>query len=175
MVHTIRWTGRVSSSFGWAFNTFSYNAFYLSSERLSWQNFFSDWVKLTERTWFSLACFISFISPWPYFHFKNINVFNRGGSLAHFAQANPVRFRARLASCRLLLFAFFLETNFWLSKGDDKRVFRVAEKKIVCISNRELKHQTFLIHRRHGWPRRTGSGTRFACQLQIIKQNNVKP
>ena len=40
---------------------------------------------------------------------------------------------------------------------------------------RELKHQTFLIHERHGWPRRTGSGTRFACQIQIIKQNNVKP
>ena len=40
---------------------------------------------------------------------------------------------------------------------------------------RELKHQTFLIHERHGWPRRTGSGTRFACQMQIIKQNNVKP
>ena len=24
-------------------------------------------------------------------------------------------------------------------------------------------------------PRKTGSGTRFACQMQIIKQNNVKP
>ena len=34
--------------------------------------------------------------------------------------------------------------------------------------------QTFLIHERHGWPRGTGSGTRFACQMQIIKQNNVK-
>ena len=34
---------------------------------------------------------------------------------------------------------------------------------------RELKHQTFLIHERHGWLRRTGSGTRFACQMQIIK------
>ena len=32
-------------------------------------------------------------------------------------------------------------------------------------SNRELKHQTFLIHERHGWPRRTGSGTQFACQM----------
>ena len=30
---------------------------------------------------------------------------------------------------------------------------------------RELKHQTFLIHERHGWLRRTGSGTRFACQM----------
>ena len=40
---------------------------------------------------------------------------------------------------------------------------------------RELKHQTFLIHEWHGWPFRTGSGTRFACQMQIIKQNNVKP
>ena len=29
--------------------------------------------------------------------------------------------------------------------------------------------QTFLIHERHGWPRGTGSGTRFACQMQIIK------
>ena len=41
--------------------------------------------------------------------------------------------------------------------------------------NRGLKHQTFLIHERHGWPRKTGSGTRFACQMQIVKQNNVKP
>ena len=40
--------------------------------------------------------------------------------------------------------------------------------------SRELKHQTFLIHERRGWPRRSGSGTRFACQMQIIKQNNVK-
>ena len=40
---------------------------------------------------------------------------------------------------------------------------------------RELKHQTFLIHERHGWPLRTGSGTRSACQMQIIKLNNVKP
>ena len=40
--------------------------------------------------------------------------------------------------------------------------------------SRELKHQTFLIHERHGWPRRTGSGTQFACQMQITKQNNVK-
>ena len=29
---------------------------------------------------------------------------------------------------------------------------------------RELKHQTFLIHERHGWPRSTGSGTQFACR-----------
>ena len=41
--------------------------------------------------------------------------------------------------------------------------------------NRGLKHQTFLIHERHVWPRKTGSGTRFACQMQIVKQNNVKP
>ena len=39
----------------------------------------------------------------------------------------------------------------------------------------ELKYQTFLIHEWHGWPFRTGSATRFACQMQIIKQNNVKP
>ena len=32
-----------------------------------------------------------------------------------------------------------------------------------------------MIHEWHGWPRWTGSGTRFACQMQIIKQNNVKP
>ena len=29
---------------------------------------------------------------------------------------------------------------------------------------KELKHQTFLFHKQHGWPRRTGSGTRFTCQ-----------
>ena len=40
---------------------------------------------------------------------------------------------------------------------------------------RELKHHTFLIYERHGWPRRTGSGTRFMRQMQIIKQTNVKP
>ena len=40
---------------------------------------------------------------------------------------------------------------------------------------RELKHQTLLIHKRHGWQRRTGWGTQFMCQMQIIKQNNVKP
>ena len=33
---------------------------------------------------------------------------------------------------------------------------------------RELKHQTFLIHVWHGWPRRTGSGTRFACKMQSL-------
>ena len=36
-------------------------------------------------------------------------------------------------------------------------------------SIRELKHQTFLIDERYGWPRRTGSGTRFTRQKQIIK------
>ena len=57
----------------------------------------------------------------------------------------------------------FLSSN-WL--------FRVR----VHPFNWELKHLTFLIHHeRHGWPRRTGSGTRFACQMQISKQNNVKP
>ena len=45
----------------------------------------------------------------------------------------------------------------------------------VESNTRELKHQTFLIHERHGWLRRTGSGTRFTCQMKIIKQNNVKP
>ena len=39
---------------------------------------------------------------------------------------------------------------------------------------RELKHQTFLIHERHGWTRRSGSRTRFTRQMQIIKQTNVK-
>ena len=29
---------------------------------------------------------------------------------------------------------------------------------------KELKHQTFLFHKQHGWPCRTGSGTRFMCQ-----------
>ena len=43
------------------------------------------------------------------------------------------------------------------------------------VESRKLKHQTFLIHERHGWPRRTGSGTRFTRQMQIIKQTNVKP
>ena len=40
---------------------------------------------------------------------------------------------------------------------------------------RELKHQTFLIHERHGWTRRTGSRVRFTRQMQIIKQARVKP
>ena len=40
---------------------------------------------------------------------------------------------------------------------------------LESIYIRELKHQTFLIHERHGWLRRTGSGTRFACKMQIIK------
>ena len=40
---------------------------------------------------------------------------------------------------------------------------------------RELKHETFLIHERHGWMRRTGSRTRFTRQMQIIKQTKVKP
>ena len=43
------------------------------------------------------------------------------------------------------------------------------------LTNRELKHQTFLIHERHGWPRRTESGTQFAREIQIFKQNSVKP
>ena len=47
--------------------------------------------------------------------------------------------------------------------------------RLTSLAVRELKHQTFLIHERHGWPRRTGSRTRFACQMQLIKQNNVKP
>ena len=38
---------------------------------------------------------------------------------------------------------------------------------------RELKHQTLLIHEQHGSPRRTGSGTRFTRQMQIIKENNL--
>ena len=46
--------------------------------------------------------------------------------------------------------------------------------KVTTAQVVELKHQTFLIHERHGWPRRTGSGTQFACQMQITKQNNVK-
>ena len=52
---------------------------------------------------------------------------------------------------------------------------RRSKTLLLKLSIRELKHQTFLIHKRHGWPRRTGSRTRFACQLQLIKQNNVKP
>ena len=36
---------------------------------------------------------------------------------------------------------------------------------------RELKHQTFLIHERHGWVQRTW----FTRQMQIIKQTKVKP
>ena len=43
------------------------------------------------------------------------------------------------------------------------------------VESKELKHQTFLIQERHGWPHRTGSGTRFTRQMQIIKQTNVKP
>ena len=38
---------------------------------------------------------------------------------------------------------------------------------------RELKHQTLLIHEQHGSPRRTGSGTHFTRQMQIIKENNL--
>ena len=38
---------------------------------------------------------------------------------------------------------------------------------------RELKHQTLLIHEQHGSPRRTGSGTRFTRQMQLIKENNL--
>ena len=45
----------------------------------------------------------------------------------------------------------------------------------VVSDCRELKHQTFLFHVRQGWPRRTGSGTRFTRQMQIMKQTNVKP
>ena len=30
---------------------------------------------------------------------------------------------------------FTLKHDFWLSKGSDERIFRVAEKKIVCISD----------------------------------------
>ena len=37
---------------------------------------------------------------------------------------------------------------------------------------RELKHQTFLIHVRHGWPRRTGSGTRFVCKMQLLSKTS---
>ena len=44
----------------------------------------------------------------------------------------------------------------------------------VEFFSRELEHQTFLIHERHGWPHRTGSETRFTRQMQIIKQTNVK-
>ena len=40
----------------------------------------------------------------------------------------------------------------------------------VKLGIRELKHQTLLIHERHGWPRRTGSGTRFACQMQSLNK-----
>ena len=47
--------------------------------------------------------------------------------------------------------------------------------RLCCINIRELKHQTFLIHERHGWTRRSGSRTRFTRQMQIIKQTNVKP
>ena len=43
------------------------------------------------------------------------------------------------------------------------------------FATRELKHRTFLIQERHGWPRRNGSGTPFTRQMQIIKQTNVKP
>ena len=40
--------------------------------------------------------------------------------------------------------------------------------KVRGIVIRELKHQTFLIHVRHDRPRRTGSGTRFACKMQSL-------
>ena len=39
------------------------------------------------------------------------------------------------------------------------------------VESKELKHQTFLIQERHGWPHRTESGTRFTRQMQT----NVKP
>ena len=34
--------------------------------------------------------------------------------------------------------------------------------------------RSWLNHEWHGWSRRTGSVTRFMCQMQIIKQTNVK-
>ena len=44
--------------------------------------------------------------------------------------------------------------------------------KVRGIVIRELKHQTFLIHVRHGWPRRTGSGTRFVCKMQLLSKTS---
>ena len=76
--------------------------------------------------------------------------------------------------------AIFCELNskrLYQSSGEKKEscclVFTPPQN--VKLGIRELKHQTFLIHERHGGPRRTESETRFACQMQIIKQNNVKP
>ena len=75
---------------------------------------------------------------------------------------------------------FFVELNskrLYQSSGERKEscclVFTPPQN--VKLGIRELKNQTFLIHERHGGPRRTESETRFACQMQIIKQNNVKP
>ena len=44
--------------------------------------------------------------------------------------------------------------------------------KVRGIVIRELKHQTFLIHVWHGWPRRTGSGTRFVCKMQLLSKTS---
>ena len=46
--------------------------------------------------------------------------------------------------------------------------------KLVTALIRELRRSQ-LIHKRHGWPRRNGSGTLFTRQMQIITQTNVKP
>ena len=45
----------------------------------------------------------------------------------------------------------------------------------IVVDISELKQQTFMIHERHGWPRRTGSSMRFKRQNQVLKQTNVKP
>ena len=64
-------------------------------------------------------------------------------------------------TCRVVILPFFL--------------FLPSSSSLLKLPTREFKRYTFLIHKRPGWPRRTGSGTLFTRQMQIIKQSNVKP
>ena len=43
-----------------------------------------------------------------------------------------------------------------------------------CTPIMELKHQTFLIYELHGWPRRTGSGTRLAAKCKSWNKTTWK-
>lgn len=56
--------------------------------------------------------------------------------------------------------------------GREKKTWKFHKEMEDCLGadNRELKHQTFLIHERHGWMRRTGSRTRFTRQMQTLSK-----
>ena len=67
--------------------------------------------------------------------------------------------------CSILSFNYFLYISIIFREILKKRrnfspiIIPIAAR--VLTGNRELKHQTFFIHERHGWPRRAGSGTQF--------------